>query len=145
VVGMLEPACRQHEVTVDCGGCDPSVVASLPEGALRQILYNLLANAIEASPGGGRVKIHVRRAENTFVLRVSDEGEGIPENLRSRIFEPFFSTKSNLDQPGLGLGLFISRRIAERLGGSLDYRSQPGEGCVFELVLPVRLVKGTTL
>lgn len=145
VVGMLEPARRQHEVAIRFGGEDPLVVAPLPEGALRQILYNLLANAIEASPGGGNVKIQVRRSEDSFGVSVSDEGEGIPEELRSRVFEPFFSTKSNLGQPGLGLGLFISRRTAERLGGSLDFHSEPGKGCVFELVLPIRLGKGTTL
>ncbi len=145
VVGMLEPACRQHEVTITMGDCTPPVVASLPEGSLRQILYNLLANAIEASPAGSNVKIQVQRSENSLGVRVSDQGQGIPEELRFSIFEPFFSTKSNLGQPGLGLGLFISRRIAERLCGSLDYQSEPGKGCVFDLVLPIRLAKGTAL
>ena len=75
--------------------------------------------------------------DETLVISVSDQGAGIPEELGSRIFEPFFSTKIGRDtEGGLGLGLSTARQIAQGLGATLDYQSEIGRGTVFRLRLP---------
>jgi signal transduction histidine kinase len=137
VVFMLQPSYRKHGVTIEVDAPDPGVGAKLPEGVIRQVLYNLVTNAIEASPQGGEVKITARIVENTLRITVKDEGCGIPVGVQNRIFEPFFTTKGSATSGGIGLGLGISKRAVEALGGSLEFESIPGKGTVFQVVLPV--------
>ena len=137
VVVMLEPLSEQYGVRVDVRMKNAPIRVVLPENALRQILFNLLANAIEASPVGAAVKLSAARSGDTLTLRIADSGPGIPEQSRSRIFEPFFTTKDRATTGGLGLGLSISKNIVDSLGGSLDVESKPGGGCVFQLCLPL--------
>ncbi|MCK5732768.1 MAG: ATP-binding protein, partial [Candidatus Latescibacteria bacterium] len=108
----------------------------MPEPLVRQVLYNVLQNAIEASPPGGIVRIVVAVSENVLTLTIFDQGGGIPEEMGSQIFEPFFTTKSGLTTGGLGLGLSVSRNIVESLGGSLHFESTAGQGTVFNITLP---------
>jgi signal transduction histidine kinase len=106
----------------------PAVAVS--EDRLRQVLLNLAMNAIDATPEDGTVRLAARSAGDGVELVVSDEGPGIPEDSRTRVFEPFFSGRS--DRPG-GLGLAICRRIAEEAGGSIrvaDGRTGGAEFCV---------------
>jgi signal transduction histidine kinase len=116
----------------------PDPQPALPEVALtpdrlRQVVLNLALNAIDATPEGGSVQLRAQHSKIGVELVVSDRGPGIPEALRARVFEPFFSSRS--DRPG-GLGLAISRRIAEEAGGSLEVRDAPGGGAAFHLNLP---------
>ncbi len=104
---------------------------------LRQVLLNLVANAIHASSPGGTVAVSIAFEQmDKVVLAVKDEGEGIPKENLKRIFEPFFSTKS--PGKGTGLGLFVSHNILKKLGGSIEVESSPGRGAVFTVRLPVR-------
>ncbi|AWM39373.1 Sporulation kinase A [Gemmata obscuriglobus] len=103
-----------------------------------QVVYNLLYNAIDAQPGGGRVRISVEAATREgggpeLVLRVADEGAGLPAAVGERIFDPFVSTK----ETGLGLGLSICRRIVEAHGGTIRAGSPPAGGAVFTVRLPL--------
>jgi signal transduction histidine kinase len=106
---------------------------ALSSDGLRQVLLNLTLNAIDASPEGGRVRIAARRRGEGVEITVSDEGPGVAPEHRSRVFEPFFSTKPG--RPG-GLGLAISRRIAEEAGGRLELHSAREGGTRFVLTLP---------
>lgn len=137
VVAMLQPLCKRYQVLIGVEMSEPRLVASLPEGSLRQVLYNLLDNAIEASPCGGLVKIAVWQAENTLCVSVADQGAGIPLELRSRVFEPFFTTKDRNASSGLGLGLSICKGIVEALHGSIDFHSETGQGSTFCVKLPL--------
>jgi signal transduction histidine kinase len=112
------------------------VRVALGEDALRQVLLNLVQNALDATPAGGRIRARAERGDGQVWLRVADSGPGIPEPLRQRIFEPFFTTRP--DRAG-GLGLAISRRIAEEAGGQLELEPpQPdARGSVFVLRLPM--------
>jgi two-component system sensor histidine kinase AtoS len=101
-------------------------------GHLQQILINLVANAIDAMPNGGRLTIRVRRAGERAVLEVSDTGVGIDPALIARMMEPFVTTRPG----GSGLGLSISRQLAEINDGTLDLSSLPGVGTTATLVLP---------
>lgn len=117
---------------------DP-VIASADPNQLRQVLLNLLINALDALPRGGevRVAVHLEPAESRgtqLVLTLSDTGEGLPTGVGDRIFEPFVSTKES----GLGLGLSICRRIAESHGGTLTAANGPAGGAIFTLRFPTR-------
>ncbi len=103
---------------------------------LEQILVNLLSNAVRHSPHGQAVVIRVDGGDGEVSLEVSDQGPGIPDDLRERIFEPFerFDPQSGM---GSGLGLPLSRRLAEILAGRLDVAPQQGTGALFRLVLPI--------
>jgi len=100
---------------------------------LEQVLLNLLTNAREAMPQGGRLLVESRRGENGYVqLLVTDTGVGIPEEACQRIFDPFFTTK----EKGTGLGLSISYGIIQGHGGTIEVESQVGKGSTFIVTLP---------
>ncbi|MCA1962130.1 MAG: hypothetical protein LDL33_15210 [Desulfomonile sp.] len=111
------------------------VVASDPP-LLRQVLLNLLLNATQAIDQEGVITVSTRSLGGEFVeIKVQDNGCGIPREHLARIFTPFFSTKP--EGKGTGLGLAISRGIIERLGGSIDVSSEPGESTTFTIRVPV--------
>ena len=103
-------------------------------GQTQQVLLNLLTNAIQASPEGSAVRVEGGRDATRVRIRVRDTGPGIPESEMSRIFEPFFSTKT--PDRGMGLGLSISRDIMEKQGGTISARNHPDGGAEFEISFP---------
>jgi signal transduction histidine kinase len=107
-------------------------------GHLQQVLINLLTNAIEATPAGGRVEVTgARRADQDrpgVIIAVRDTGSGIPEKVLPRIFDPFFSTKPARE--GAGLGLAICRDLVKSNGSEIHVASTPGEGTTFTVWLP---------
>lgn len=109
----------------------PSVTAH--PAMLRQILLSVLANAIEALPGGGRVVIGWAVLATQLRMSVVDSGTGISEDAKRALFRPFFSTKSG----GLGIGLALARRTLEQWDGSIDLRSEPGGGSRLTIALPL--------
>ncbi len=104
------------------------------ERQLRRVLRNLVKNACEAQPGGGRVTIATRggTSSETVVVEVADAGPGMDPATVARVFEPGFSTKGR----GSGVGLTVSRRVVEQHGGSLDIETAPGRGTRVTVVLP---------
>ncbi|NUQ65930.1 MAG: PAS domain S-box protein [Pirellulales bacterium] len=136
VVAMLGPLAGAHDVGVEVH-TPRRLVVRTHEDSLRQVLYNLLANAIEASFRGGKVQVAAQAAEGRLAITVRDEGCGIQPEHRDRIFEPFFSTKTSQGASGLGLGLPISKGVVEALHGALDCQSEPGRGTVFTIYLPI--------
>jgi PAS domain S-box-containing protein len=103
-------------------------------GELRQIFLNLLLNAQDAMPLGGTIRITGAREEGTIVIRVEDEGQGIPPENLHRIFNPFFSTKG---ARGTGLGLSIAYGAMTRIGGTIYAANRPEGGAVFNLSFPL--------
>jgi len=104
---------------------------------IRQVLLNLLTNAIHAVNPEGTITIAIEDAGDSQVITVSDTGQGIPRENLDKIFEPFFSTKS--PGQGTGLGLFVSRGIVEKLGGTLEVASKIGQGTSLRIRLPKHL------
>jgi two-component system, NtrC family, sensor histidine kinase HydH len=107
------------------------------EEQLRQILINLVRNAIEAMPGGGSVVVTSRRrlvpqGPARVEIAVQDSGPGIPAHIRENVFVPFFTTKER----GTGLGLAISQRVVQEMGGWIEVASEEGAGALFTVVLP---------
>ena len=128
-------------------GVGVQLAPSLPVAAVRgdprrvqQVLLNLLLNARDAMPGGGTVTVDIAVAAGAVRVRVSDEGAGLDSVDQTRLFEPFWTTK----EKGSGLGLALSRRIMEDMGGGLDLRNRPdGRGAVAELWAPAESGTGT--
>lgn len=106
--------------------------------ALEQIILNLLDNGIKYAAAGKRLQLQVTCSDDTIRLRLRDWGPGIPATQRQRIFDKFHRLDNSLTtrQQGSGLGLSISRQLAQGLGGRLEYCPTDGEGCCFELLLP---------
>jgi two-component system sporulation sensor kinase C len=139
VVYLLEGAANKRGVKLRCELGDDAIEVDLVEGEVKQILYNLLRNAIQASPVGGSVEVEVDEQENEVQVKVSDRGPGIPDEIAARMFDPFFTTKHGESEPGMGLGLSVSRSLIEAMGGSIDVSQRTGGGTIFSAVLPRRM------
>lgn len=123
----------QVEVTIEVDDALPAVRGQRLR--LGQAILCLLLNGVHASPTGARVSLEARRVSDADALiRVTDEGEGLGERVRERLFEPFASGRA--PDRGLGLGLMATRLVAEAHGGVLIWESTPGRGSCFTLRLP---------
>jgi signal transduction histidine kinase len=114
-------------------------------GELRQVVANLVCNAVEAAPPEGMIRVHIFRDEASkhgpgLRLVIADNGAGIPQDIRPRIFEPFFTTKG---ERGTGLGLWVTRGIIEKHGGAIRFRSSTraeAHGTCFSIYLPLEFL-----
>jgi signal transduction histidine kinase len=128
----------QDEVSVEAVVRDPLPAVRGDRDRLRQVLVNLIDNAVKYSAPGDEVRVEAESIDGRVVIEVRDRGPGIPPEHQRVIFEKF--GRVNLGEhakPGTGLGLFIARSIAEAHGGVLEVRSAPGRGATFRLSLPV--------
>jgi signal transduction histidine kinase len=107
---------------------------------LRQVLVNLVENAIKYSPDGGSVRVRISDDSRYVQIAVTDEGLGIPVAEQERIFEKFYRLDAEMTRGvgGSGLGLYISREIIEQMGGRISVESAPGSGSTFSVELPRR-------
>ena len=112
--------------------CVVLLYTSHPTLLYKSLLVGLLSNAVEATPPGGEITVRAQAADGGIELAVADRGAGIAPELRSRVFEPFFTTRPN----GTGLGLAVARQIVEAHGGRIDVRDRPGGGACFTIRLP---------
>ncbi len=132
-------------IEVELAPMEQDAVVAVDPDAIKRVLSNLLHNAFEASPTGGRVKVQWRHLESDEIQRrfpgfpgpvvgigVADQGCGLEPEVRLRIFKPFFTTKSS----GTGLGLAVCREVVEAHGGVIAVESSPGCGARFEVCLP---------
>jgi two-component system sporulation sensor kinase C len=131
VTSLLKDECRERKVSIQFDL--PPLKVRLPAGPVRQVLFNTIKNAVEASPLQGVVHIAVEKKQEKIVIRVRDQGPGISEEIRPHIFEPFYTTKRG-KRGGLGLGLSISKDIVEALGGSIHFQNQSGRGVLCRIV-----------
>ena len=128
----------EYDVKLDAErGC--STYGSASE--LREVFVNLIVNAVDAMPKGGNLAISCRRNDTRLQLQFIDDGMGMPEDVRQKIFEPFFSTKG---AHGTGLGLSVSYSIIERHEGTISVSSEEGTGTTFTIELPARVRSVTT-
>lgn len=136
-VASLVRTLPQHagrSVTVQC---QSPVTAMTDASQIRQVLLNLVINALEAVEHGGAVRIVLSRQGDHAILAVQDNGKGLTAEALARVFEPFYTEKKTPTTPGLGLGLSISHAIIEDLGGRLSASSPgPGQGSTFTIELP---------
>jgi CheY-like chemotaxis protein len=137
-------ACHGSVVACEFDAAADLLPAEIDAGQISQVIQNIVVNAVQAMPGGGRIFIEARNdplkgdnlpglPEGPYVrIAIRDEGKGIPDKLLEKIFDPYFTTKS----AGSGLGLATSRSIVRNHGGSIRVSSAPGKGATFTIHLP---------
>lgn len=135
---LLDVLAEEKGQTISIQGSDAARLHA-DRTILRQVLVNLLDNAIKYSPQGGRIAVRVRRAgTNTTAIEIEDTGPGISPEYREKVFDRFYRTDEarSRDTGGVGLGLAIAKWGAEVHGGHLELDPRSGDGCVFRLLLP---------
>ncbi len=134
-VRLIEQKAKEKQITVKTLNSAKMDNAMIDPDRINQVLLNLYLNAIESMRPGGALGVELSVAEENHRLeiRVSDTGCGIPGEHLSRIFDPYFTTKST----GTGLGLAIAHNIMEAMGGKIDISSRPGKGTTITLTLPI--------
>jgi signal transduction histidine kinase len=138
IASTMEPMAAKKAIRIEADGAGAGQVPA-DLGKLKQMLLNLVSNAVKFTPEGGSVKIGARRLAETVEIFVSDTGIGIAESDREHLFEAFRQLDSNIarQQHGTGLGLALTKRFAELHGGGLALASELGKGSVFTLTLPL--------
>ncbi|WP_145175215.1 two-component system sensor histidine kinase NtrB [Rubripirellula lacrimiformis] len=146
VITLSRPMARKKRVDLeaDSSSLQPSGAlggdeVSLRSGELKQVLLNLVRNAIQASLPGQTVSVAIHTNSAALSITVTDHGSGIPESVIGKIFDPFFSTKSEEIGQGMGLGLPVSSGIIEAMKGTIDVTSDPNIGTTFVVRLPRQL------
>jgi signal transduction histidine kinase len=112
--------------------CPDELIAPVDAARLEQALRNLIQNAVQAMPNGGTLTLRAYEADRQVAIAVQDTGLGVPEELRERIFTPFFTTRTR----GTGLGLSIVKKIVEGHNGRMTLECPPEGGSIFTLWLP---------
>lgn len=135
IAGFIARESSKQDVLIERRIAPDLKLARADRQTVQQVLLNLLLNAVQASPAGGRVQLEAaREADGRIRIRITDEGSGIPEAIREKIFEPFFTTK----QQGTGLGLAIVRKNIRQLDGELELQTPVagGRGTSVSVLLP---------
>lgn len=135
VAESVRPLCQFRRITLTCNSPEESLIVDGDGTELRRALTNLAANAVNWTPKGGNVSIEAYGAGSVVVIRVDDDGYGVPDDLREHMFERFVGrVRSNA---GTGLGLYIVRRIVEAHSGSVSYEPRSPRGSSFTVTLPL--------
>jgi len=132
-LNVLRTDIENRRIEVSVAGADRVPAVLLDPGQIKQVFFNLVKNAMEAMPDGGRLAIAVSAGDAYLRVDFTDSGVGIPAEELGRIFEPYHTTK----QKGTGLGLMVVQRIVHDHGGQIEVSSRPGEGTRFRVLLPL--------
>ena len=137
IIALQEAVCRDRGILVNLDLDAVSDSVMLPENLFRQIIYNIFMNAVEVSPPESTIDIKAGIDQDILNVSIADQGDGIPDEIKTNIFEPLFTTKSNLTKAGLGLGLSVTKSLCEALKGRISFESTPGMGTTFHVALPL--------
>jgi signal transduction histidine kinase/FixJ family two-component response regulator len=144
VAGLMKDVCEMSrprwESRVDgpqirlalVADCTASVLGDAVE--LREVLVNMIYNAIDAMPSGGEIRLSSQESNGRVFITIADNGTGMTPEVKSRLFDPFFTTKG---KSGTGMGMAVSFGIIRRHNGSIDVESEPGRGATFRISLPL--------
>jgi signal transduction histidine kinase len=143
---LIAPQVAANDLTLEYDPCPGSLGVRADREKLRQVVLNLLSNAVRYTPAGGRIRLTASGEGPVAQIVVADTGIGIAPDALERIFEPFVQLDRSLTRgrDGVGLGLAISRDLARGMGGDLTATSQPGVGSAFILTLPRARLDGRT-
>jgi CheY-like chemotaxis protein len=144
VAQLMKDVCEMSRPRWEYSGAGPQVRLALVADCtalvsgdaveLREVLVNMIYNAIDAMPSGGEIRMSSQEANGRVVLTITDSGTGMTPEVKSRLFDPFFTTKG---KGGTGMGMAVSFGIIRRHNGSIDVESEPGRGTTFRISLPI--------
>jgi len=132
VASLVGPSAGRQNVRLELDADPPEIHVHGDRDLLQQALLNVVVNGVEAMKSGGRLNIQLRREGEECCVNVSDEGGGIPPEIREKIFNLYFSTKGK----GSGIGLAVTFRVVQLHNGTIDFTSEPGAGTTFRLRIP---------
>ncbi len=133
VIGFVKKELQDRHIEVSLDSYSSAPIIQSDKGRLQQVLLNIVNNAIDAVPEGGKIDLRIEKDKDSVNIFCKDNGIGIDEKDKQKIFDPFYSTKRD---KGTGLGLFITYGIVRKLGGNITVESAPGEGSEFIIKLP---------
>ncbi|MBI4430031.1 MAG: HAMP domain-containing histidine kinase [Ignavibacteriales bacterium] len=133
IASSVEGHLLERDIKLDVA-IDSHRVCSMDKDRLQRTLINIINNAEDALPDGGNIRLGVHEHNESIVFTVQDDGTGIPEHIRLRLFEPFVTTGK---KSGTGLGLAITKRLVEQHGGKVEFESTNGKGTTFSVRIPV--------
>ncbi len=136
-IDILENYARINNIDIQTELAENLPIIAGDQAQLQQVFLNLISNAVDAIGRDGLIEIRSRRIDSQIWVVVKDNGPGIPEDQQKMIFDPFFSTKTS--GKGTGLGLWVSYNIMEKMGGTITFKSQPGKGCSFTVIIPIKI------
>jgi two-component system NtrC family sensor kinase len=132
---VMEKQMKESNIKVDIS-LDPSIPEIMAStNQMRQVMLNILKNAKEAMPKGGSLAVKTARDGNKILIHVQDSGVGIPEDIKDKVFEAFFTTKQKVK--GVGLGLSVCYGIVKDHHGEITIESEEGKGATFIITLPI--------
>lgn len=135
VLALVRPQKAFRDIQIDCDAIDGPLMVALPRTKLVQVVLNLLLNAADAIEGAGRIRIQAHEGNDGIIrIAVEDDGRGVPSSIRSRLFEPFVTTKDI--GKGTGLGLAVCRGLIEAAGGTITLDESHSSGARFVIELP---------
>ncbi len=137
-VSLNRPSAEKKNIRLDINLCDEPCVKSIDYHKFQQVLNNLISNAIKYSEANTTATVGVEKDEKELIIYVADEGQGIPEEDRDKLFQPFakIDVEATAGEKSTGLGLAITKKIVETHGGSIDVETKIGEGTTFYVHLP---------
>ncbi len=139
ILGLLKKEIKDKQISIHWEIQNDKIIIWSDPYQIRQVLINLLNNAVHALKQNGFISISFHEIKNDVILEIKDNGVGIPEDNLRKIFDPFFSTKS-FDE-GSGLGLFVVHKIIDGLDGEIEVTSEVGKGTCFSIKFPKKLDK----
>lgn len=134
-IAFLEPAFKQNDIECLCSFHQPLPLVFTHAETLQQILVNILANAIDAMSGGGRVEIVTSVQKDQAWIQITDNGPGINPEQQKHIFEPFVTSKN--EKKGTGLGLWICSQLTEKIHGTILLQKSDPTGTTFVVTIPL--------
>ena len=126
---LLRPQASSQKVAIKFSKPGMPITLTCIQGDLKQAILNILLNALEIMPEGGIISISLDQDNEKICLKIGDTGPGIPENIKDKLFDLHFSTKTT----GTGIGLYVSRYLIEKHGGQIEVSSKEGRGACFEI------------
>jgi signal transduction histidine kinase len=138
VADEMRPRAKEAEVALEVGSCDPAIRVRASTEGLEIVLRHLVANAIKFTEAGGTVWVRVRAEDTAVMMEVEDTGIGMAPDAVPTLFEPFRQASEGLQREyeGAGVGLAVVQRAVDRMGGSVQVETAPGEGTCFAVQLP---------
>ena len=133
VVAVAQPEAETLGVRIERNLPTEPVLVSIDSDLVKQAVLNVMLNGIQAMTHGGKLSVSLSRKNGSAITEIKDEGPGIPDDVREKIFTLYFTTKKS----GTGIGLAMTYRVMQLHHGTVDFRSAPGQGATFDLSLPL--------